>query len=206
MKNLSNAERKRQKREAILTSAREVFRQKGLIDVTMKDIIEATGISRGGIYLYFDSVDQIFMEVIKQRSNRKFDAIRHAITKNPPFEELLNDYFESHEDRLLNQMENSLLRSMYEYYFTHKTSADHKFQQEQLAATKNTILAILELGVAQGVLKDEQIPAIAENFMFVIEGMSVMALTGGITAPQLTAQFDLMRKMLPKKAEQKRRT
>ena len=95
---------------------------------------------------------------------------------------------------------------MYEYYFTHKTSADHKFQQEQLAATKNTILAILELGVAQGVLKDEQIPAIAENFMFVIEGMSVMALTGGITAPQLTAQFDLMRKMLPKKAEQKRRT
>lgn len=198
MKNLSNAERKRQKREAILNNAREVFRQKGLIDVTMKDIIEATGISRGGIYLYFDSVDQIFMEVIKQRSNRKFDDIRYAITKNPPFEELLNDYFESHEDRLLNQMENSLLRSMYEYYFTHKTAADHKFQQEQLAATKNTILAILELGVAQGVLQDEKIPAIAENFMFVIEGMSVMALTGGITHEQLAAQFDLMKKMLPK--------
>ena len=95
-------------------------------------------------------------------------------------------------------MDNSLLRSMYEYYFTHKTAADHKFQQEQLAATKKTILAILELGVAQGILRDDKIAEIAENFMFVIEGMSVMALTGGITHQQLTEQFDLMKKMLPK--------
>ena len=95
-------------------------------------------------------------------------------------------------------MDNSLLRSMYEYYFTHKTAADHKFQQEQLAATKKTILAILELGVTQGVLKDEKIAEIAENFMFMIEGMSVMALTGGITQQQLDEQFDLMKKMLPK--------
>lgn len=196
MTSVTNEERKRQKREMILDAARKVFTQKGLIDVTMKDIIEAVGISRGGIYLYFDSVDQIFMEVIQQRSNRTYDEIQAAITKDPPFNELFEEYLNGHKQRMLNQLENSLLRSMYEYYFTHKTEADRKFQEEQLTANKNTIKAILELGVAQGVLQDEQIPQLAEHFMFMIEGMSMLALTGGISQQTIDEQFDLMKGML----------
>ena len=53
---------KQQKRDLILESAKVVFSKKGLIDATMKDIIEECGISRGGIYLYFRSVDEIFWQ------------------------------------------------------------------------------------------------------------------------------------------------
>ena len=31
----------------------------------MKDIVEACEISRGGLYLYFESTDQILMEVLQ---------------------------------------------------------------------------------------------------------------------------------------------
>ena len=47
-------EKKRQKREAILESAKVVFSKKGLIDATMQDIIEECGISRGGSICTFN--------------------------------------------------------------------------------------------------------------------------------------------------------
>lgn len=198
MKNLTNKERRRIKKEAILDSARTVFCRKGFIDVTMKDIIEECGISRGGIYLYFDSVEAVFVETAKQRTTRKFDGIRNKIKFNPPFEELLDSYFAEHKDRLLNHMSNSMLRSIYEYFFTHKSEEDQKFQQAQLESIKETIGEIFRLGVEQGVLRNENIDEIAENFMFMIEGLSVTTLIIGIREEQIDCQFQILRSLLPR--------
>lgn len=194
-KNLSKRE---QKRRSILTGARNVFERKGFIDVTMQDIIEENQISRGGIYLYFDSVDQIFMEVIKERTTRRFDKIREEIKQNVPFDELFDSYLKQHKDRLLNSINDSLSRAMYEYYFTHKAEEDRAFHQEQLNSTKNTILAILELGAEQGILLDRDLEELAENYMFVIEGLSILALTGGIREEQIDTQFRIMHQLLPR--------
>lgn len=201
MNNISNKERRRIKKEAILESARTVFCRKGFIGVTMKDIIDECGISRGGIYLYFDSVDAIFVETSRQRTNRKFDGIRKAIKDNPPFDELLDSYFAEHKDRLLNHMSKSMLRSMYEYFFTHKSEEDQKFQQAQLEYIKKTIAEILQLGVRQGVLRDDAIDDIAENFMLMIEGLSVSTLIGRITEELIDRQFAIMRSLLPRESE-----
>ena len=48
-------EKSLQKKKHILDTARRVFAEKGYKNVTMKDIVEACDISRGGLYLYFDS-------------------------------------------------------------------------------------------------------------------------------------------------------
>ena len=50
-------EKSAQKKKYILDTARKVFVEKGYKSVTMKDIVEACGISRGGLYLYFDSTE-----------------------------------------------------------------------------------------------------------------------------------------------------
>ena len=51
-----------QKKRYIVEKARDVFMEKGFKKVTMKDIVEACDISRGGLYLYFESTSQIFMD------------------------------------------------------------------------------------------------------------------------------------------------
>ena len=58
-------EKSKQKKKFILETARKVFMEKGFKRVTMKDIVEACDISRGGLYLYFDNTAQIFTEVMK---------------------------------------------------------------------------------------------------------------------------------------------
>ena len=55
------SEKSEQKKKLILETARKVFVEKGYKLVTMKDIVEACEISRGGLYLYFQStsVDKV---------------------------------------------------------------------------------------------------------------------------------------------------
>ena len=189
-------EKKRQKREAILESAKVVFSKKGLIDATMQDIIEECGISRGGIYLYFQSVDAIFLEVLQQRSQRRFNEVRAMIKANASFETILTKYFEDHKYRLLHSISDSMLRATYEYY-THKSVETSSLQQTQLTETKRTIQEIFQVGVAQGVIADRNLEAIAENYMFVIEGLGILALTGHIQEEQIDHQIQVMRTLLP---------
>ncbi len=196
MSDTNNFGRRQTKINAILDSARRVFCRKGFIGVTMKDIIEECGISRGGIYLYFDSVDSIYIAVVGRRIKRKFDGIREAVKSGMDFDTLLTNYFEEQKNRLLH-LDDSLLRSMYEYFFTHKSGDDHKLQQEQMEKVKETIREILLLGVRQGRLRNEGIDDLAEHFMFEIEGLSVLALFGGLTEECIDRQLGVMESMLP---------
>ena len=64
-------EKSAQKRKYIVETARGVFVEKGYKDVTMKDIVDACKISRGGLYLYFASTEEIFMDVLKMGRRRR---------------------------------------------------------------------------------------------------------------------------------------
>ena len=190
-----NDERRKAKQELILEKSRLVFCRKGFLNVTMKDIIEECGISRGGIYLYFSSVEELFQAVLARRYKSKFESIRKSVEENMDFFSLLDSYFATQKQRLLH-MEDSLLRAMYEYMFTHQDTGELKFRASQLDNVRNSISEILYLGVRQGAIRDKNIPVLAENFMFVIEGLSVLALIGGLTEIQLDEQFTLMKQML----------
>ncbi len=46
-------------------------------------------------------------------------------------------------------------------------------------------------------LKDENLAVIAENYMFVIEGLGILVLTGHITEQTIDDQIAVMRQLLP---------
>ena len=76
-------EKSAQKRKFILETARKVFVEKGFKKVTMKDIVEACEISRGGLYLYFESTGQIFLEVMKLESEETDDVFPTRSRRTP---------------------------------------------------------------------------------------------------------------------------
>jgi AcrR family transcriptional regulator len=51
-------------REHILTTSLMLFLQKNFKEVTMKEIVEHTGLSKGAFYHYFSSKEQVFEEVM----------------------------------------------------------------------------------------------------------------------------------------------
>jgi TetR/AcrR family transcriptional repressor of nem operon len=51
-------------REHILNTALKLFLQKNFKEVTMREIVEKTGMSKGAFYHYFESKEKLFLEVI----------------------------------------------------------------------------------------------------------------------------------------------
>lgn len=192
----ANPERRQGKYDQILDAARAVFQRKGFLNVKMKDIIDECQISRGGIYLYFSSVVEIYKAVVACREMGRFQEIRDAVEDNMDFYQLLDLYFSMQKNRLLNMEGSSMLRATYEYLFSHQEDTDQAFQTAQMEHVKESLQEILDLGVRQKAIRNEQIATIAENIMFTIEGLSVLALLGGLTPGRVDEQFRLIKSML----------
>ena len=189
-------EKNREKvQENILTAAREVFCQKGYRAVTMSDLIKAAGLSRGGFYFYYKSVDEVFRETVRNRTKSKFEALRQSIADNPDFYELLDDYF-ARQKRRLQDMHTSLLWALYEYMFIHNTAINAKFRAEQRNNILDTVNEILQLGVRQEIINRDDTRQIAEHYMFTIEGLNVKAMFHDLSDQTIDEQLHILRNML----------
>ena len=183
------------KRGFILSKAKQVFIQKGFAAVTMKDIIEECGISRGGLYLYFQSVDEIFMQVINLHNEQKLKEAKSYMSEATSFQQLIDGYFEKQKTRLLN-INNSLLIAMYEYRFGHKHDYDQEFFYNQLMRTKDIVLEILRYGVSAGEISNDQTEDMAMNIVFTIEGISMLGTAAGISEEWIDRQIAFIKKMI----------
>lgn len=61
-------------KEHILKVSFGLFLQKSFKEVTMKEIVEKTGMSKGAFYHYFDSKEQIFLEIIQYAFSSMIDV------------------------------------------------------------------------------------------------------------------------------------
>ena len=52
-------------KEQILLTSLQLFLQRGFKEVTLKEIVDKTGLSKGAFYHYFTSKEQVFAEVIQ---------------------------------------------------------------------------------------------------------------------------------------------
>lgn len=183
-----------QKRRMILYKAEQVFIRKGFYGVTMKDIIEECQISRGGIYVYFSSVDEIFKEVIARHNKEKAAQIKTEMDAQS-FEAMLDGYFEMQKKRLLH-MEESLLLAMFEYFIAHKDEPDKDFFSGTFTVLESTLLEILTCGAKEGYLAESRVPVLAANLLFCIKGLETLAMSSGVSEKLLDAQFDFCKQIV----------
>lgn len=184
-----------EKRELILNSAKRVFIRKGFNRVTMKDIIEESNISRGGAYLYFATVDEIFIEVVKKHNQAKIEEIKASIESNIDFNGLMNEFFADQKERLLN-MDKSLFVAMMEFCFSHKNESDKDFYTEQFYNTKNMVLELLKFGQRKNTITAKNIDGLADSIMFLIEGLRSLAVSSGISGELVDRQLGVCKSMV----------
>lgn len=55
---------KEQRKEEILDAAQRIFFEKGLLAATMDEIAEAAELSKGTLYLYYSSKEDIYLAVM----------------------------------------------------------------------------------------------------------------------------------------------
>lgn len=76
---LKHEERRQQTTRLLLDSIKELIREKGCHSVTMKDIMEKSGLSKGAIFHYVKSKDEIFAWVLQERLEETNDHFMNAV-------------------------------------------------------------------------------------------------------------------------------
>lgn len=170
-----------QKKKFILETARKVFVEKGFKKVTMKDIVEACDISRGGLYLYFESTNQIFLEVLKLESQEADDVFSDSITEDATAADILILFLKEQKKELLRKKD-TLTQAIYEFYFENQLSKKDNILKKQFDSAVKIIEKLIEAGVDNGEFYCEDCKGTARNIMFVLEGLKISAQTIGITA------------------------
>lgn len=170
-----------QKRKFILKTAKGVFMEKGFKNVTMKDIVEACDISRGGLYLYFESTEQIFLEVLKMDSEEGEDVFSDGIADDATAAEILLLFLKEQKKELLRK-KNSLTKAIYEYFFDNHPPRKENILKKEFDAAVLIIERLIETGVENGEFICEDCGGAARNMMYVLEGLKISAQTIGISS------------------------
>lgn len=170
-----------QKKRYILETARKVFAEKGFKKVTMKDIVEACDISRGGLYLYFDNTSQIFVEVMKLESEEADDVFSDRITEDATAADILILFLQEQKKELLRKKD-TLTQATYEFYFETQPEKKNNILKKQFDSAAKVIEKLIEIGVDNEEFYCEDCKEAARNIMFVLEGLKISAQTIGITA------------------------
>ncbi|MCR5716271.1 MAG: TetR/AcrR family transcriptional regulator [Lachnospiraceae bacterium] len=174
------------KKKLIVDTAKKIFIRKGFKAVSMKDIVEACDISRGGLYLYFSDTEEIFLEVLRQEAEAAEDILSSADDASAAFD-VLAAFMKAQKKEIL-RIRKTLAVAKLEYFSSHKGS----LLQQQFDADVMHLAQLIDLGVAGEVFAPVDSQAAAENIMYVLEGLRTIALTGRVSEETIDKELMIL--------------
>ena len=143
---------KESKRNNILKAARKLFFDKGFKAVTVDSIAAKAGVSKGSIYLYFDSKEEIYAQVLIADNIEHHKDLLYLSSKEAPAEELLREYSERYVNNFLH--DNELFRILMTFMLQTEQMNLTPQQNAELIRTTNDnikfVSGILQKGIDAG--------------------------------------------------------
>jgi AcrR family transcriptional regulator len=178
-------------KQLILEKAYELFVLKGFTEVTMKDICDKTGLSRGGLYRHYENTDHIFEEIIKGFSEGGIDNINEKMNRGMKADILLEDIFSVLEAEMLNKSD-SLSLAIYEYAVTRKSH----FFDEINCIGREKWQRLLKYGMERGEFKKTNPEPIIDLLLFSYQGVRMWSRVTDISRSQISEMLQMIKGML----------
>ena len=181
---------KQQRREEIVLAAEEVFFSKGFSGSTMDEIAEKAELSKGTLYLYFTSKDDLYMAVA-QKAIRLLRTLTDAVVARggTALDKLLGmgrvcvEFSRSNPDHMASIMTLEDLRPE-EMSVTVEDVQDMVYKN----STVGTVLQVIEQGVKEGLIRSDLPAMLIANTLW----MSVLSVIRFVTMKErLLEMLDL---------------
>ena len=170
------------KRDEIVNVALGLVYSKGYEQMTIQDILDGLGISKGAFYHYFDS-KQALLEAIVDRTGREAEQLVLPIVHDPDLSaiEKFRRYLEA--GARWKSMQRPLIASLLRMWYTDENAAiRQKLSTESLKHTPRLIEPIIRQGIQEGVF-DTRFP---EQVALIVAGIDMTlsdTLIGLLLAP-----------------------
>lgn len=158
---------------AIRSAALGLFVEKGFKDVTMTDICEAAGLSRGGLYMHYASTRQIFADLIDEFMSGLDDEVAGGMKGGLTATAILDRLLARYQSEMLDRS-GSLGLAFYEYYSGMPLSDDNAMLN-QYRASKDVLHGLIEYGIDRGEFKCAHPDAIVDLLLFSYQGVRMLS-------------------------------
>ena len=181
-------ERSVQKKQFILEKAREVFVERGFRNVTMKNIVDACEISRGGLYLYYANTEEIFLEVLAAESEKADDVFSESVGEDAAAAEILALFLKEQKKEILRSKK-TLAAAAYEYAFANPKNTVLK---KRFNAGVTMLEKLIRMGTENEEFYDVDARIAAKNIMYVLEGLKIASVTMGISGETIDNELYML--------------
>ncbi|MBN2051762.1 MAG: TetR/AcrR family transcriptional regulator [Spirochaetales bacterium] len=182
-------------RNLILEKAAELFIQKGYSAVTMKDVCEATSLSRGGLYRHFKSTGEMMACLLLDEQQTADEEFSAALAEGKSALQLLDAYIQKH-DRFLLSPGSALEVAANQYALLDEVG--RKINTSRVWSTVKRLTSIIRLGQGEGVFIDGNPENIAWHIVFFICGIRAQTVLVEPGADFIHTQTDYIRRFLLK--------
>lgn len=190
-----------QTRQLICMEAFKLFTEKGYKDVTMKDICEKTGLSRGGLYRHYESTEQIFLEIVNFLMGNQQNEFSEKMQKGTSAAEILCDVLTRYEKEMLDQS-SSLSIAIYEFFSNPNISKSDNSITQQYLDSKKMWIDFIQYGMKRKEFKMVNPEAIFDLIVFSYQGVRMYGVMMAIDTnipKRIIEQIKLL--LLPKSEE-----
>jgi len=153
----------------IITAAEDVFTKKGFAEARMDDIAEETGLSKGSLYNYFKSKDDLIIAILDRIFQREFKTFDELDYSKMSSTEIVNHFVDTVAKDIKLMLR--LMPIAYEFLalaFRNKTV--QKALKVYVNRYMNILVPIIENGIASGEFKEVDPKEVAIAMGAVLEG------------------------------------
>lgn len=157
-------------KQFIKEQAKVLFAAKGFKSVTMKDICEATDLSRGGLYRHYSSTEQIFSEIMSEFLDVQNDLFSDSIEKGIPATDILNEILNRYKYEMVDSKA-SLSMAIYEYFSSREIEKDKNVLSKRYILSYDSWNKLIQYGISRGEFKQVDINGVFDVILFAYQGV-----------------------------------
>ena len=162
-----------ERRSQILEAARKIFSKHGFHKARMSDIAEASGLSKGSLYWYFENKNAIIIHLVERIFEPGLRDLRKLVQQDRPALERIQLYIE----RVIQDMERMLEWMPLAYDFISLAFRQKAVQQtitKYYRDNMRILIPLIEQGIKRGEIKPISAEEAAIAIGAIIEGTAVL--------------------------------
>ncbi|QKS73034.1 TetR/AcrR family transcriptional regulator [Paenalkalicoccus suaedae] len=162
--------KKEENKELLAAKALQVFKSYGYHETSMSLIAKEAGFSKGGIYAYFDSKEDLFLHMLKTILDQKHGVLDESFSEATYYEQLLTQW--SRIFMSWSELDRNHLKLVFEFWLQ---ASDNPLYREKLLenyyVSEEYFIKLLNRGKEKGELNSLVNPALmSQLFWSLIDG------------------------------------
>lgn len=155
-----------QTRELIKSRAYLLFAEKGFSAVTMKDICEACGLSRGGLYRHYESTQQVLEDILEGTSQADTETVCESMDRGVSAWGILDDILERMRLEMVDAG-HSLSFALYEY----SCMCDSGFMEVQNRKAREKWGSLIDYGIQRKEFAAVNVEQMTDMILYTYQGV-----------------------------------